>query len=331
MPQTYQEAKDIAEFFTRPDQGLYGWGQMGGRDYDFATTASNSLPVVVRRRALQSRDLRGEGLPQLAGLGRRRPGLCRHVQVRPSRLAATGASTRSTPPSSRASVAMAMQWYYFNGSNADPKVNKFADNDGFGDPAGRRRPRRQVPPPVLRRRPGHGHQQLLQEDARADQVHGVVLPARAAEALRRGLPDRPQVRPRQPGLAGPELLQQAVRRARWPYPTTTGTCRNMRCCSTSCRRRSRTPISGKKTVQQALSDAAERNEQTLERAGYEIKRGETTPEVPDQVIAPVGKDAVDRSPVRLTRARERPGSGASATACPGSVPELLDRTRRSRT
>ena len=31
-------------------------------------------------------------------------------------------------------------------------------------------------------------------------------------------------------------------------------------------------ISGTKTVQQALADAAEKNERTLERAGYEIKR-----------------------------------------------------------
>ena len=43
VPQTYQEAREVAEFFTRPDQGLYGWGQMGGRAYDFATTASNSF------------------------------------------------------------------------------------------------------------------------------------------------------------------------------------------------------------------------------------------------------------------------------------------------
>jgi multiple sugar transport system substrate-binding protein len=43
VPQTYQDAKEIAEFFTRPDQGLFGWGQMGGREYDFATTASNSF------------------------------------------------------------------------------------------------------------------------------------------------------------------------------------------------------------------------------------------------------------------------------------------------
>ena len=49
---------------------------------------------------------------------------------------------------------------------------------------------------------------------------------------------------------------------------------------------------GTKTVQQALSDAAAKNERTLERAGYEIKRGDAAPEVPDQVISPVGVDAV---------------------------------------
>jgi len=40
------------------------------------------------------------------------------------------------------------------------------------------------------------------------------------------------------------------------------------------------------------SDAAEKNERTLERAGYEIKRGEKTPEVPDQEISPVGQDSI---------------------------------------
>ena len=49
-------------------------------------------------------------------------------------------------------------------------------------------------------------------------------------------------------------------------------------------------------AKQALADAAERNEKTLELAGYEIKRSETTPEVPDQTIAPVGKDAVEPLP-----------------------------------
>src|SRR5690606_12469359 len=49
---------------------------------------------------------------------------------------------------------------------------------------------------------------------------------------------------------------------------------------------------GTKSVQQALSDAAENHDRTLQRADYEIMRGESTPEVPDQVISPVGQDEV---------------------------------------
>jgi hypothetical protein len=37
-----------------------------------------------------------------------------------------------------------------------------------------------------------------------------------------------------------------------------------------------------------LTDAAKRHERTLERAGYEITRSDSTPEVPDQEITPVG-------------------------------------------
>ena len=215
---------------------------------------------------------------------------------------------------------MAMQWYYFNGSNSDPSVNKFAESDRLRQSAGRDRPRRQVPPPVQRRRPGHGHQHLLQEDPTARQVHGMVLPAGAAEALCRGLPDRPEVGARQPGMAEPEQLQQALCPGAGTIPTTIGICRNTPSCSTNCRRRSRNAISGKKTVQQALDDAADRHEKTLEAAGYEIKRGDSTPEVPDTVVAPVGKDARRAAVVRLmpdvgsTGRGTRPCSGSASAA-----------------
>ena len=51
-------------------------------------------------------------------------------------------------------------------------------------------------------------------------------------------------------------------------------------------------VSGSKTVEQALTDAAKKHERTLQRAGHEIKRSDSTPEVPDQQIAPVGMDDV---------------------------------------
>ena len=51
-------------------------------------------------------------------------------------------------------------------------------------------------------------------------------------------------------------------------------------------------ISGKKTVKQALDDAAKKHERTLQRAGYKIKRSSNIPEVPDQIITPCGQDEV---------------------------------------
>src|SRR6185437_14663097 len=43
------------------------------------------------------------------------------------------------------------------------------------------------------------------------QVHGMVLPAGAAEAIRKSLSDRLEVRARQSRLAEPEFLQQELR------------------------------------------------------------------------------------------------------------------------
>jgi len=51
-------------------------------------------------------------------------------------------------------------------------------------------------------------------------------------------------------------------------------------------------ISKKKTVEQALSDCVKRQERTLKRAGYKITRTENIPEVPDQIVNPVGMDKV---------------------------------------
>ena len=52
-------------------------------------------------------------------------------------------------------------------------------------------------------------------------------------------------------------------------------------------------ISGAKTVEEALNDAAAKHERTLERAGYEIAHAPTsTPEVPDTIVDPVGVDEV---------------------------------------
>ena len=290
VPQTYQEAKDVAEFFTRPDQGLYGWGQRGGRDYDFATTASNSCLWSFGGELYNPATFEVKGyLDSPASID----GVQAYVDM-----------FKFGPPGSgnwgfdevnaafqQGQLAMAMQWFYFNGSNADPKVNKFADKTAFA-----------VLPGAVGRDGKFRRQFSVGGQGMGINKYSKKLPEltkfmewyfqpdqqkRYAAVCQTGLkavlesPDWQNLNsynrqfstalqylndywhlPEYPVLL--DELQQEVSNA----------------------------ISGTKTVQQALADAAEKNERTLERAGYEIKRGDTTPEVPDQTISPVGQDAV---------------------------------------
>jgi multiple sugar transport system substrate-binding protein len=43
VPETYDQLRDIAEFFTRPEQGLYGIALYGSEDYDAATSVFNNV------------------------------------------------------------------------------------------------------------------------------------------------------------------------------------------------------------------------------------------------------------------------------------------------
>ena len=60
-------------------------------------------------------------------------------------------------------LAMAMQWYYFDGSNSDPKVNPYAEKTGYGvTPA--RSASTKIPQRDDDRRTGDRSQRLLEED-----------------------------------------------------------------------------------------------------------------------------------------------------------------------
>ena len=52
--------------------------------------------------------------------------------------------------------------------------------------------------------------------------------------------------------------------------------------------------SGKKSVKEALDSAAERQEQLLEQSGYKITRTQNIPQVPNQIVNPVGADQIVR-------------------------------------
>lgn len=290
VPDTYQQARDIAEFFTRPDQGLYGWGQMGGREYDFATTASNSFMWSFGGELYNPETFEVRGyLNSPASVD----GVQYYVDM-----------FKFGPPGSgnwgwdevnaafqQGKLAMAMQWYYFNGSNSDPSVNKFAAQTGFGNLPG-----------------------AIGRDGKFRRQFSVGGQGMGINAYSKKIPTlikfmewyfQPEQQKRyaavcQTGLKSvldsPEWkavnsynkhFAQALQYTNdyWHLP-------EYAVLLDQLQEEVSNAISGAKTVQQALDDAAEKHERTLTRAGYKITRGETTPEVPDQVISPVGMDKV---------------------------------------
>ena len=290
VPQTYQEARDVAEFFTRPDQGIYGWAQMGGRDYDFATTASNSFLWSFGGELYNPETMEVKGyLDSPASVD----GVQAYVdmfQFGPPGSTNWGFDEVNTSIQ-QGQVAMAMQWFYFNGSNADPKVSKFADKVGFA-----------VLPGAVGRDGKFRRQFSVGGQGMGINKYSKKLPEltkfmewyfqpeqqkRYAAVCQTGLktvlesPDWQELNSynRQFSTALQYLNDY------WHLP-------EYPVLLDELQQEISSAAAGTKTVQQALSDAAAKNERTLERAGYEIKRGDAAPEVPDQVISPVGVDAV---------------------------------------
>ena len=290
VPQTYQEAREVAEFFTRPEQGLYGWGQMGGRAYDFATTASNSFMWSFGGELYNPETFEVLGyLNSPASID----GVQAYVDM-----------FQYGPPGSgnwgwdeinaafqQGQLAMAMQWFYFNGSNADPAVNPYAESTGFAILPGA------VGRDGLFRRQFSVGGQGMGINRYSENLPALVAfmewyfqpeqQARYAAVCQTGLKavlDSPKWQGlndfnRQFATALDYLNDY------WHLP-------EYAILLDQLQEDISNAIAGVKTVRQALTDAATRHERTLTRAGYRIVRGETTPEVPDTVITPVGQPEV---------------------------------------
>jgi multiple sugar transport system substrate-binding protein len=290
VPQTYQQARDIAEFFTRPSQGLFGWGQMGGRDYDYATTASNSFMWSYGGELWnpQTHEVKGY-LDSPASID----GVQAYVNM-----------FKFGPPGSgnwgfdevnaafqQGKLAMAMQWFYFNGSNSDPKVNKFADKTGFA-----------VLPGAIGR-----DKKFRREFSVGGQGMGINKYSKKLPELVKFMEwyFQPEQQKRYAKVCQTGL-KAVLDSADWqslnsynrqfaealPYLGDYWHLPEYPVLLDQLQEEVSNAVAGKKTVKQALADAAAKNEETLERAGYDIKRSDKTPELPDQVITPIGKDAV---------------------------------------
>ncbi len=290
VPETYQEAAEVAEFFTRPDEGLYGWGQMGGREYDFATTASNSYlwsfggelynPATYEVEGYLNSSASIEGVQAYVDM----------FQYGPPGSGSWGFDEVNAA-FQQGQLAMAMQWFYFNGSNADPAVNKFADDTAFG-----------ILPGAVGSDGKFRRQFSVGGQGMGINKYSEKLPElvkfmewyfqpeqqeRYAAVCQTGLKAVLED-PKWQGLNSYNAqFSNALQYLNdyWHLPEYPILLDQMQ-------EEVSNAISGSKTVEEALTDAAAKHERTLERAGYEIKRGDSAPDVPDQEISPVGVDEV---------------------------------------
>jgi multiple sugar transport system substrate-binding protein len=289
-PQTYQQARDMAEFFTRPDQGLYGWGQMGGREYDFVTTASNSFMWSFGGELYNPKTYEVEGYLNS-------PASVDGVQffVDMFKFGPSGASNWGWDEVNAAfqqgQLAMAMQWYYFNSSNADSKVSKYADVTGFGN----------LPGAIGRdgkfRRQFSVGGQGMGINKYSKKIGTLVKfmewyfqpkqQMRYAKVCQTGL----KAVLEDPSWQGLNSYNKHFAAALqytndyWHLP-------EYPVLLDQLQEEVSNAVTGKKTVKQALDDAVKKHERTLKRAGYKITRTANIPEVPDTVVLPVGQDKI---------------------------------------
>jgi len=295
VPQTYQEAAEVAEFFTRPDQDLYGWGQMGGREYDFATTASNSFLWSFGGELYNPETNEVQGyLNSPASID----GIKAYVKM--FEYGPSGSQNWGWDEVNAAfqqgKLAMAMQWYYFHGSNSDPKVNPHAENTGFANLPGA------IGRDGLFRRQFSVGGQGMGINTYSGKIDSLVTfmewyfqpeqQRRYAQVCQTGLKSVLDSAEWQDLNSYNKHFAKALQFTNdyWHLP-------EYAILLDVLQEEVTNAVSGRKSVEDALTDAAKRHEDVLARAGYEIKRGDSAPEVPDTVITPVGQPEVVALPV----------------------------------
>ncbi len=287
VPKTYRQLRNIAEFFTRPEQNLWGWAQYGGREYDYATSSSNTFVWAFGGELWNPKTNEFKGyIDSPASID----GVKFYIDL--FKYCPPGAETWGYDEVNTAfqqgQVAMAMQWFYFFGSMLDPKISKVYDKVDFA---------------IL---PGeYGRDGLFRREySMGGQGLGISKYSKNIEEAWKFLEwyeqHEQQMRyaqncqtGRMSVLTDPEWLKLNpynrlfVQAAQWTndywhvpeYPILLDILQE----------EVHNAIVKKKTVEKALADCAERQERVMKRAGYEITR---TPkvDVPDKVVInPAGR------------------------------------------
>jgi multiple sugar transport system substrate-binding protein len=129
-PETYGQLKDIAQFFTRPDEKFYGIALFGSSDYDAVTSAFNNVLWSYGGELWDPEKNKTEGVI--------------NSEASVSALEYFKSLFEFAPPGAsgwyydevnnavnQGQVAMGINWYYFFNSYLDPENNKNAQSMAF--------------------------------------------------------------------------------------------------------------------------------------------------------------------------------------------------------
>ncbi len=137
VPETYAQLMDIAKFFTRPDQGLYGVAIYSQKDYDAITMGVENamFPGAACGRTANNKVM---GMVN-ARRGHRRP--CSTTRTCTECCQGPGLSnafyTETNDAFISGQVAMTMNYFAFLPALANPDTDPYAAGTGFfANPAG---------------------------------------------------------------------------------------------------------------------------------------------------------------------------------------------------
>jgi multiple sugar transport system substrate-binding protein len=139
VPTTYDHLRDIAEFFTRPEENLWGMAAYGSRDYDAVTSPLDGVmwsfgaelwdPATKKAEGVINSDVAVEALQFYVDLFQYMPpGASAWFSDEVNNAVHTGIA------------AMAINWYYYFFVHADPEINPYADVMGYASLPGQTGP-----------------------------------------------------------------------------------------------------------------------------------------------------------------------------------------------
>jgi multiple sugar transport system substrate-binding protein len=287
IPKTYSQLRDIAEFFTRPEQGLYGWAQFGSQEYDLVSAAANGFIWSYGGELWNYKTNEIQGyLNSAASI----EGFQTFIDL-----------FAFSPPESRVwayeeideafqdgKLAMTAQWYVFFHTNNNPVVSDYADKVAFANLPGA------IGQDGLYRQQfsmgGQGmginkysnckkeswafiewfqqHKQQMQYSIAGQSGRLDVLNDESWQQLT--------------SWNSSFLAATSLTNDYWHLPEYTMLLEILQ-------QEMASAVIGAKTAQQALTDAAIAQEQLLSDAGYKISRTDHIPDVPDTIVTPVGE------------------------------------------